>query len=1542
MSSSESVSESESSQFEDVENVQIGEEVVQHVEFRKRSIFRRILFSIGCILTVGILALVCHWFDKLFIKMTTKKCSPKDASRVVVIDEYGHCLSSRRMRYTYMGKNLNIFTFKNLYFSYDETGTKFTYVEFPTDQPYFYYETTLSKGVHIDKLEYERNVNGLNSIEVPVTPLYIIVLDQALHPFIIFQIFSIIVWSLYDYYYYAALIGVMTIFSVITEVVQTRSNMVKLHDMTKVKASFKVLRRSSDYPDGKWLKVDSKELVPGDVFLLKSGQTMTCDALLLGGAQAIMNETMLTGESVPIVKTGIPHIPVPEGVERNHDGSISPDKLAEVMPSVPKLDILDMNRDKGHILFSGTKVVRARGNTHEVIENDETKVVEDPPLCVVLRTGFATAKGQLVRSILYPKPTKFKFFEDSFKFIGVMALIAFVGFIVNAVIQTMYGEEIFYIILRAGDLVTIAVPPTLPAVMSAGASYALSRLQKRNIYCIDTQRVNMAGKIDVMCFDKTGTLTEDDLSVLGVKTTYTPATPTVITLDATTPKSEANEERKSNSPNSSSEDPTVPSNDSLVDGTVNNNAIIDLPTSSEKSSFSPLYTETSELSTENEIFLGMTCCHSVADVDGVYVGDPLDVKMFEFTKWNIIEKGQKAKVNKEGSSESSQPVDLMLKTIDDYGLNSPLAISYDAVVSSPDHSESSETNNENGESKEVELSPLSNEPKMSLGIVRRFDFTSALQRMSVISQRYKIVKSEDKEHPYVSEKAPYLDVYVKGSPEILKSLCHKKSIPANFEAELASFTHRGLRVIAFGHKTIAINSDSNSNPEEGVLSVEETIESINGLHREDVEKDLTFLGFFILENKLRPTTTPILNKLTNARIRSLMITGDNPLTAINIAREAFLIPSPPLYVPESAEEQSRQMHRASGSTSSQNDSQSVSCTPLDEYPVFLSELDDDGEIVWRCSEYPDWTLDPKTLEPVLLPSSVVSTPASLSISNDVPPAGANLTYPFSENCSIISSASALTSNTQQYSNPKSPSPSANSSIATSSTDATPNPGQSPNTSYLSLSVVNRPVASNPGISPAPSITTINTKATKSIVKENTINEKSDTLSVAKINPFEGWRGGPWGPLYWRGFDLPESFTSSTTEGPPPSCYFLAVSGPVFRKMYNEEHKLIAQLEQDKDNVEVMKSLENSTFKKICFLAPIFARMSPDDKAHLVETLISLGFITGMCGDGANDCGALKAAHVGISLSEVEASIAAPFTSKKATIECVEEVILEGRASLSSSFHAFKATANFSMIQFISSAILIGFDTMLTDFGFLLLDIFMTLPVLFTTGYARPSRKLEKDSPPSALVSFSVISSLIVNIIVTFIVQMLATVVIRHCSDFYPIDPDDDNYDHHLESYETTAVLLSSLISYVISGLVINLYDKFLEPLYKNWLLTGSIIFCAFCAIFTFVSHWDWYISLLQMKMTEDFSFYLYCILATVISFIVLTALEYGFCQNNLPKKIYRKIHPLSRYAPKVVKIKSDKKSEEGSSQSVKTRLVYKKDFYSLINEMNNYGKAVVV
>ena len=61
------------------------------------------------------------------------------------------------------------------------------------------------------------------------------------------------------------------------------------------------------------------------------------------------------------------------------------------------------------------------------------------------------------------------------------------------------------------------VPPALPAAMTVGTYYAQSRLKKLKIFCISPQRINVCGKMKLVCFDKTGTLTEDGLDLHGLQ-----------------------------------------------------------------------------------------------------------------------------------------------------------------------------------------------------------------------------------------------------------------------------------------------------------------------------------------------------------------------------------------------------------------------------------------------------------------------------------------------------------------------------------------------------------------------------------------------------------------------------------------------------------------------------------------------------------------------------------------------------------------------------------------------------------------------------------------------------------------------------------------------------------------------------------------------------------------------------------------------------------------------------------------------------------------
>ena len=101
---------------------------------------------------------------------------------------------------------------------------------------------------------------------------------------------------------------------------------------------------------------------------------------------------------------------------------------------------------------------------------------------------------------------------------------------------------------------------------------------------------------------------------------------------------------------------------------------------------------------------------------------------------------------------------------------------------------------------------------------------------------------------------------------------------------------------------------------------------------------------------------------------------------------------------------------------------------------------------------------------------------------------------------------------------------------------------------------------------------------------------------------------------------------------------------------------------------------------------IFARMKPNHKEQLIQMFIKSGETVAMCGDGANDCNALKLAHCGISLSQLEASVAAHFTSFDANIECVEKLAREGRCALVTSFALFKYILIYCMVQLTSICI----------------------------------------------------------------------------------------------------------------------------------------------------------------------------------------------------------------------------------------------------------------
>lgn len=208
----------------------------------------------------------------------------------------------------------------------------------------------------------------------------------------------------------------------------------------------------------------------------------------------------------------------------------------------------------------------------------------------------------------------------------------------------------------------------LPLV-AIGTGFAISRLKEKGIFCISPPRLNICGKLDVICFDKTGTLTEDGLDVMGFRYTlneetlrFSPCSTTTDERPISPALSESAVEHLYSHPNEKLQKVVfsdlqrtvehsfvVPNKEVDSFGMAKSSSIDILNSSQRELSSTSLYYEASssypELSEIEAtcpyplIVCAMATCHSIKIVQGELLGDPMDLKMFEATGWLIEEDG---------------------------------------------------------------------------------------------------------------------------------------------------------------------------------------------------------------------------------------------------------------------------------------------------------------------------------------------------------------------------------------------------------------------------------------------------------------------------------------------------------------------------------------------------------------------------------------------------------------------------------------------------------------------------------------------------------------------------------------------------------------------------------------------------------------------------------------------------------------------------------------------------------------------------------------
>ncbi|KAL2021190.1 hypothetical protein VTK56DRAFT_7377 [Thermocarpiscus australiensis] len=1087
-------------------------------------------YVVLCLATLGAAWLIFRWLPRWHVKLVGKPSPLRDCQWVVVENQwnemailavdsvpYGRSLSTvfgapGKLTSYFLDEDqdpilqdLRMINYRYVRFYFHPVRDKFVLCNGWKD-PQWTNVREIRAGIDSEEKSHRDVVFGSNLIDIEQKSLFRLLVGEVFHPFYVFQIASLILWSLDEYYYYAVAIFLMSVGSITTTLIETRSTMRRLREISRFVCDVRVLR------NGFWRYISSSDLVPGDVYEVSDpslGQ-FPADSLLLSG-DCIVNESMLTGESVPVSKT-------PATDETLLDLDLG---ASTVLPAVAK-----------HFLFCGTKIIRARRPQEDLNE-------EAVALAMVVRTGFNTTKGALVRSMLFPKPSGFKFYRDSFRYISVMACVALVGFSASLVNFIRLRLEWHLIVVRALDLITIVVPPALPATLTIGTNFALGRLKAKQIFCISPQRVNVAGKLDLMCFDKTGTLTEEGLDILGVR---------------------------------------------VVSRT--NNRFSDIITNANDLAPSQNHTtgDDDHNDTRKAALYAMATCHSLRTVDGEPVGDPLDLKMFEFTGWTFEEGNLGG-----GSADDEEQGNL-----------------HPSIARPPTGAKCQED--------------AAQDVPFELGVLRSFEFVSQLRRASVVVRTFGRQSG---------------DIYVKGAPECMREICKPETFPTDYEDLLSQYTHKGYRVIGCATKHIKKLSWVRAQK----------------MKRHEAESDLEFVGFIIFENKLKPTTTLVLKELLESNIGTVMVTGDNILTAISVAREAGMI------------------------------SKTAHCF----VPRFVTgdSRDPNASLQWESIDSQVYQLNPSTLLPLPPP----------------PEGDASLPYDIS--------------NLRNYS--------------------------------------------------------------------------------------------------------------------------VAVSGDVFRWVV------------DFAPPEVMR--------RMLVTGKVFARMSPDEKHELVEKLQSIDYSCGFCGDGANDCGALKAADVGISLSEAEASVAAPFTSRVFDIRCVPEVIREGRAALVTSFSCFKYMSLYSAIQFTSVSFLYASASNLGDFQFLFIDLALILPIAVFMSWAGPFPELCRKRPTADLVSRKVLTPLLGQICICVLVQALVFVAVRRQPWFIPpvIDPEKSN----IENSENTALFLTSCFEYICAGMVLNAGRPFRHSAWHNWPFVATIATTLCITLLMVSSPPHWLSSIMQLTyISWDFQFFI--------------------------------------------------------------------------------------
>lgn len=310
--------------------------------------------------------------------------------------------------------------------------------------------TNLKTGLSKKEVEKRKEKFGLNEIKedkkISKIDLFI---NQFKNPLILMLIIASIVSFIVGDITNGIIILIIILISSMLSMVQefkSENTMKKLLELVKIKTN--VRRNSKDF------EIDIKEVVPGDIINLTTGDIIPGDGVVLDSKTLLIDESSLTGESIPV------------------------------------------NKNISENVFMGTYVYSGKANMQ------------------ILKTGKNTKFGEIGKSITKENKTEIE--KDLEKFGKMLMKLSFIIVLVILVLNLFTNKTVFDSAMFALAVAVGMTPQLLPAINTITLSYGAKKLSDKKVIVKKLNSIQNLGAMNILCTDKTGTITEGKIKVDGV------------------------------------------------------------------------------------------------------------------------------------------------------------------------------------------------------------------------------------------------------------------------------------------------------------------------------------------------------------------------------------------------------------------------------------------------------------------------------------------------------------------------------------------------------------------------------------------------------------------------------------------------------------------------------------------------------------------------------------------------------------------------------------------------------------------------------------------------------------------------------------------------------------------------------------------------------------------------------------------------------------------------------------------------------------------